>query len=111
MLTTSFCSVISLTVWVFGTSSSMPDWRIGAVIMKMISSTRTTSMNGTMLISDKDDCVDDLDICGIDFYSRSGWGPRHDSDETQVNDFSIWAATSSAKVSSRCAKLRMLLKN
>src|SRR5580658_10016776 len=32
----------------------MPDCRIGAVIMKMISRTRTTSMNGTMLISDSD---------------------------------------------------------
>ena len=36
------------------------------MIMKMISRTRTTSMNGTMLISDRDDCVD-LEICGIGF--------------------------------------------
>src|SRR5262252_6953550 len=44
-------------VFVFGTSTSMPDCRIGAVIMKIISSTSTTSMNGIMLISDSDVCV------------------------------------------------------
>src|SRR5260221_14413190 len=32
----------------------MPDCKIGAVIIKMISSTSTTSMNGIMLISDND---------------------------------------------------------
>jgi len=31
---------------------------MGAVIMKMISRTRTTSMNGTMLISESEDWVD-----------------------------------------------------
>ena len=36
----------------------MPDCRMGAVIMKMIRRTRTTSMNGTMLISERLDCVD-----------------------------------------------------
>src|SRR5271165_6474115 len=72
MVTTIFCSVTSCTLFVFGTSTSMLDWRMGAVIMKMISKTRTTSMNGTMLISDKDDCVD-LDICGIGSYARPGW--------------------------------------
>jgi hypothetical protein len=39
----------------FGTSTSMPDCRMGAVIMKMMRRTRTTSMNGTMLISASDD--------------------------------------------------------
>jgi hypothetical protein len=33
----------------------------------MISRTRTTSMNGTMLISDRDDCV--LEICGINLFA------------------------------------------
>ena len=54
MVTTMRTSVSSLTVFVFGTSTSMPDCRIGAVIMKMISSTSTTSMNGTMLISESE---------------------------------------------------------
>jgi hypothetical protein len=42
----------------------MPDWRIGAVIMKMMSSTRTTSTKGTMLISESEVCVD-LESCGM----------------------------------------------
>jgi hypothetical protein len=33
----------------------MPDWRIGAVIMKMIRRTNTTSTNGTMLISESEE--------------------------------------------------------
>ncbi len=37
-----------------GTSTSMPDCRIGAVIMKIISSTSTTSINGTILISESE---------------------------------------------------------
>src|SRR5580692_3544335 len=57
MVTTMRTSVSSLTVLVFGTSTSMPDCRIGAVIMKMISSTSTTSTNGTMLISESEVCV------------------------------------------------------
>src|SRR5262249_43426258 len=59
------CSVISFANFVFGTSTSIPDCKIGAVIMKMISSTSTTSMNGTMLISDSDDCVFPAS-CGIE---------------------------------------------
>src|SRR4051794_39919505 len=70
MLTTTFCSLTSRTVLVLGTSSSMPDCKIGAVIIKMIRRTRTMSMNGTMLISDSDDCVW-LEICGIGFYSAA----------------------------------------
>jgi hypothetical protein len=31
-------------------------------------------MNGTILISDSDDCVDDLDTCGIDFRARRAGG-------------------------------------
>src|SRR5271163_779740 len=57
----------SFTVFVFGTSTSIPDCRIGAVIMKMISSTRTTSMNGTMLISESDDPVSRC-TCGMVFF-------------------------------------------
>src|ERR1700745_3262945 len=62
MVMTKRCSVISWTVFVFGTSTSMPDCRIGAVIMKMISNTRTTSMNGIMLISESVDWVG-FEIC------------------------------------------------
>src|SRR6266481_364095 len=36
MVTTRRCCVISFTVWVLGTSTSMPDWRMGAVIIFMI---------------------------------------------------------------------------
>src|SRR6266705_5766117 len=66
MVITKRCSVISCTVLVFGTSTSMPDWRIGAVIMKMMRSTRTTSMNGIILISESDVCVC-FESCGICF--------------------------------------------
>ena len=54
-----------------GTSTSMPDCKIGAVIMKMMRSTRTTSMNGTMLISESVLCVF-LESCGIVFTGRLG---------------------------------------
>ncbi len=54
MVTTSRSCEISLTVLVFGRSTSMPDCRMGAVIIKMISRTRTTSTNGTILISESD---------------------------------------------------------
>ena len=50
--------------FVFGTSTSMPDCRIGAVIMKIISSTSTTSINGTMLISDSEVPVSRW-VCGM----------------------------------------------
>src|SRR6476661_2289230 len=63
------CSLISLTVVVLGTSTSMPDCRMGAVIMKIMRSTRTTSMNGTMLISESVLCVV-LESCGIGLGSR-----------------------------------------
>ena len=59
--------VISFTVLVLGTSTSIPDWRIGAVIMKMISRTRTTSMNGTILISESEVPVSRC-ICGMVFF-------------------------------------------
>src|SRR5246127_5210538 len=51
MLITMRSSVISFTVRVLGTFTSIPDCRTGAVTMKMISSTRTTSTSGVMLIS------------------------------------------------------------
>src|SRR5882672_11876535 len=76
-VTTRRSWLISFTVRVLGTSTSMPDWRIGAVIMKIISSTRTTSTNGTMLISESEVCVD-LESCGIFSESlvRPGQGGR-----------------------------------
>src|SRR5260370_29559499 len=54
MVTTSRSSLISFTVCVFGRLTSMPDCRMGAVIMKMISSTSITSTKGTMLISERE---------------------------------------------------------
>src|ERR1700677_3351136 len=51
MVSTRRCSVISLTVRVLGTATSMPDCSTGAVIMKMIRRTRTTSTSGVTLIS------------------------------------------------------------
>src|SRR5215472_14376732 len=57
MVTTRRCSVISLTVRVFGIATSMPDCSTGAVIMKITSSTSTTSTSGVMLISAREDCV------------------------------------------------------
>src|SRR4029077_9323526 len=69
MVMTKRCSVISWTVFVFGTSTSMPDCSIGAVIIKMISNTRTTSMNGIILISESVDWVD-FEICICFFYGE-----------------------------------------
>src|SRR5437016_5263999 len=62
----------------------IPDWRIGAVIIKMMSSTRTTSTNGTMLISESEVCVD-LESCGIfpDSMDAAGW----DGSEILVKSF------------------------
>src|SRR5271169_6104113 len=52
--TTTRDSEISLTVLVFGTSTSIPDCRIGAVIMKITRSTSMTSTKGTILISERE---------------------------------------------------------
>src|SRR5215469_2893348 len=49
--------MISFTVCVCGTFTSMPDWMMGAVNIKMMSSTSTTSTNGVMLISESELCV------------------------------------------------------
>src|ERR1700677_1144814 len=57
MVSTSRCSVISLTVRVLGTATSIPDCSTGAVIMKMISSTSTTSTSGVTLISASEERV------------------------------------------------------
>src|SRR5580658_10212231 len=51
MVSTCRCWVISFTLRVFGTETSMPDCSTGAVTMKIISSTRTTSTSGVILIS------------------------------------------------------------
>ena len=57
MVMTSRSSVISFTVRVLGTLTSMPDCRTGAVTMKMISSTSTTSTSGVILMSASEVCV------------------------------------------------------
>src|SRR5260221_8724856 len=69
-VTTIRVSTISRTVFVFGTSTSMPDCKIGAVIMKIISSTSTTSMNGIMLISDSEVCVC-FESCNVFFFAAA----------------------------------------
>src|ERR1700731_4295348 len=51
MVSTRRCCVISFTLRVFGTETSMPDCSTGAVTMKMISNTSTTSTSGVILIS------------------------------------------------------------
>src|SRR6202034_4730647 len=51
MVSTVRCWVISFTLRVFGTETSMPDCSTGAVTMKMMSNTRTTSTSGVILIS------------------------------------------------------------
>src|SRR3970040_1545626 len=57
MVTTNFSSVISSTWRVLGKLTSMPDWSTGAVIIKLISKTRTTSTSGVMLMSARELCV------------------------------------------------------
>ena len=54
MLTTSLSWEISLTVRVCGTSRSIPDWRTGAVNMKIIRRTRSTSTKGVTLMSESE---------------------------------------------------------
>src|SRR5277367_1276306 len=51
MVSTIRCWVISFTLRVLGTETSMPDCSTGAVTMKIMSRTRTTSTSGVMLIS------------------------------------------------------------
>ena len=55
MVTTIRCSVICLTVRVLGTLTSIPDCKTGSVIIKITSSTSTTSTSGVMLISASED--------------------------------------------------------
>lgn len=69
----------------------MPDWRMGAVIMKMMSSTRTTSTSGTIFISESD-----VSVCR----ETCGMGLR----TPQALIFSICAATSMEKLSMRAAR-------
>src|SRR5580704_17212344 len=64
MVTTKRASEISLTVFVFGKSTSIPDCRIGAVIMKISYSTSTTPTYGTILISESVEPVS-RESCGI----------------------------------------------
>src|SRR5579864_3204743 len=67
MVTTRRSSLISFTVLVFGRLTSMPDCRIGAVIIKMIRSTSMTSTKGTILISEREVPVWRAS-CGMRFY-------------------------------------------
>src|SRR5579883_724692 len=71
MVSTVRCSVISLTVFVLGTATSMPDCSTGAVSMKITSSTSTTSTSGVILISAREVCVCPLLLvkatCGLPF--------------------------------------------
>src|SRR5262252_5998628 len=62
------CSVISRTVRVLGIATSMPDCNTGAVIMKITSSTSTTSTSGVMLISASEVCVRPLLLVKATFY-------------------------------------------
>src|SRR5579863_6456676 len=62
MVITSRSWVISFTVRVLGTLTSMPDCSTGAVTMKMISSTSTTSTSGVMLMSARAVCVRPLEV-------------------------------------------------
>src|SRR6266702_7072221 len=93
MLTTRRSWLISLMVLVLGTSTSMPDWRMGAVIMKMMRRTRTTSTNGTMLISESEVCVD-LESCMVRNSLATAGGAAA---KTQLNAFSTCAVTSMVK--------------
>src|SRR5579863_6708957 len=54
MVMTTFSTSTAFTVCVLGRSTSMPDSRMGAVTIKMISSTSMTSTNGVTLISESD---------------------------------------------------------
>ena len=96
-------------MWFLGRRASMPDCRIGAVIMKMISRTNTMSMNGTMLISESEDWV----FFEMEAMVRFSMRPRQRGarSKAQLKVFSICAATSRVKVSRRCARLRMFCKN
>src|SRR5271169_5925261 len=54
MVITTFSADTTLTVLVLGRSTSIPDSRMGAVSIKIISSTNTTSTNGVTLISESE---------------------------------------------------------
>src|ERR1700681_295172 len=69
--TTTRDSEISFTVVVLGTSTSIPDCRIGAVIMKITKRTSMTSTKGTMLMSERELLVW-RDSCGIFGYLSGG---------------------------------------
>src|SRR6267143_1478361 len=56
MLITSRSSVISFTLRVLGTFTSMPDWSTGAVTMKIIKSTSTSSPQTVKRINNAPHC-------------------------------------------------------
>src|SRR5665213_305139 len=72
MVTTVRCSVISRTVRVLGTLTSMPDCSTGAVIIKITSSTSTTSTSGVMLMS-----ASELRVCPLLLVNATFSLPRH----------------------------------
>src|SRR6267143_4462878 len=111
METTSRCSVISLTECVLGTSTSMPDCRMGAVIMKMIRRTRTTSMNGTMLISERAVWVDLFSwginalpeiVAGVDGYQISASSDQEAKKKGVVHSPNGIGTGSCSLLSARC---------
>jgi hypothetical protein len=74
MVMTVRSSVISFTVFVLGTLTSMPDCSTGAVTIKMISRTSTTSTSGVMLISASAVCVRPLEAVNAISASLSAMG-------------------------------------
>src|SRR5882672_5338224 len=85
METTTRDSEISFTVLVFGTSTSMPDCKIGAVIMKMTRRTSMTSTKGTILMSDREVPVWRVS-CGIFVYL---WNPKNKILNTEYTEKTI----------------------
>src|ERR1700722_2014477 len=105
MVSTSRCWVISLTLRVFGTETSMPDWSTGAVTMKMISSTRTTSTSGVMLISASEVRVwPELAVkatCGLPLHRFLFWADLFQA----VEQFAREVVHAGAELAQRCGEL------
>src|SRR5579884_998844 len=78
MVMTTRAEGIWRTVRVLGRSTSMPDCKTGAVIMKITSKTSITSMNGTMLISESELAVGFISwgIANLSFRSFGSPGPQ-----------------------------------
>ncbi len=87
---------MALTVSVLGSSTSMPDCKMGAVIIKIINSTSTTSTKGVMLMSDKELPA------RVSWFGLGMAGPP----DYELN-FSARVTNSMAKLSIRVAKRRV----